>query len=110
MTAPFKPRKSLLAGQHPVSQQSVDVSSQEKDPDYSTSTRVEMKKMTIQLPLELSEKIRGAVLLHGVHQGIYGPSAWIADVVQREIDRIESETGALPRIKAGNVPQGWNAR
>lgn len=112
MSKPFEPRRSLLAGQHPVSLPREDTQpalpATPVPPAKSTSPA--KRKLTIYLPTELDEKLRGAFRVYGMPTGVLSLSAWITPILQAEIDRIEAESGSVPRLAPGNIPQGWNAR
>lgn len=67
------------------------------------------QRFTLRLPQELVEKVRTAWLVDGVPQGIRSVSAWVGEILQAEIDRIERSQGPLPGTPPGVVPSGWDA-
>lgn len=94
-------RKSAFAGMSPAAPH-------HHNPP-TTPRRAEMQRFTLRLPKTLVEQVRTAWLVDGAPQGVRSVSAWVAQVLQSEIDRVEKTHGPLPGTPAGVVPSGWDA-
>ena len=93
-------RRSPFAGASPAAPQT-----EQHPPQQPWDTQ----RSTLPLPVELVEKTRTAWLVDGVPRAVRSVSAWVGELLQEEITRIEAARGSLPRTPPGIVPSGWNA-
>lgn len=93
-------RRSPFAGASPAAPQTEQRAAQKPS---------DTQRFTLRLPVELVEKTRTAWLVDGVPRGVRSVSAWVGELLQEEITRIEADHGSLPRTPPGVVPSGWNA-
>lgn len=104
-------RKSLFAGATPVVRHDLPTSPPpvETPQHVETPRRADTQRWTLQMPVELVEKTRSAWMVDGVPRGIRNMSAWVAEVLAAEIDRVEKAHGPLAKTPPGVVPSGWDA-
>ena len=101
-------RKSPFAGMSPVApapEAPTEAPQRAMTPRPAKATQ----RWTLRLPVDLVETARTAWMVDGAPRGVRNVSAWVGEILEAEISRIEAKHGPLSGTPAGQIPSGWDA-